>query len=339
MSNRRNGFQGTALAALVTAAWSCIAPPVSAAPYYEGKTITMVIAFKPGATADADGRMVAQYLGRHIGGHPQFVVQNVPGAGGIKAINMAYEIAKPDGLSVYQLASGHVLQQLVGSSAVKFDLSKMPILGAWLRSTYVLSVRSASPYKSIENIRKAKQPPQIGTQGLGTGTYIYTVGWQKALGIKFKLVTGYEGAEQTLALERGEIDGRTDTAASMVRRGPKWLATAPPLVQNGPGRDPLLPNVPTVDELNPAPGLFWETVNEALSMDRPYVLPPKTPPERLKELRQAFGEMLEDKDFIAAATKRKWHIVPTSYDKVESFYGKVKNIPPEVVQQLRELFP
>jgi tripartite-type tricarboxylate transporter receptor subunit TctC len=172
---------------------------------------------------------------------------------------MAYEIAKPNGLSIYQLASGHVLQQLVGSSAVKFDLSKMPILGAWLRSTYVLSVRSASPYQSIEDIRKAVQPPQIGTQGLGTGTYIYTVARQKALGIKFKLVTGYEGAEQTLALERGEIDGRTDTAASMVRRGPKWLAMAPPLVQNGPGRDPLLPKVPTVDELNPNPGSldFW----------------------------------------------------------------------------------
>jgi tripartite-type tricarboxylate transporter receptor subunit TctC len=326
----------TVVAALALAVWSGVA---GAAPYYEGKTITLVIPFKPGGTADADGRMVAQYLGRHIPGNPQFVVQNMPGAGGVKAINIAYEIAKPDGLSIYQLASGHFLQQLVGSSAIKFDLSKMPILGAWLHSTYVLSVRSASPYKSIVDIRKAKNPPQIGTQGLGTGTYIYTVAWQKALGIKFRLVTGYEGAEQTLALERGEIDGRTDTAASIVRRGPKWMAMAPPLVQNGPDRDPLIPDVPTVNDLNPNPGVFWDTINQALSMDRPYVLPPKTPPVQLKELRNAWSEMLKDKAFIADAAKRKWRIVPTSYEKVESFYGKAKDIPPDVIEQLKALFP
>jgi tripartite-type tricarboxylate transporter receptor subunit TctC len=335
MANTRNGPVRAALAGAAL----CFAAGASAAPYYDGKTITLVVAFAPGGMADQDGRMIAQYLGGHIPGHPKIVVQNMPGAGGLKAINAAYQIARPDGLSIYQLASGHFLQQLVGSEAVKFDLSKMPILGAWLHSTYVLSIRSAA-FKSIDDMRNAKTLPQIGTQGLGTGTYIYTVAWEKALGITFKLVTGYEGNEQTLAVERGEIDGRTDTAAAIVQRGAAWMAMAPPLVQNGPDRDPLIPNVPTVNDLNPKPGIFWDTINQALSMDRPYVLSPGTPAERLKELRQAWGTMLKDPKFKADAARRKWRIVPTSYGTVETFYRTAASgTPPDVVAELKALFP
>jgi tripartite-type tricarboxylate transporter receptor subunit TctC len=328
-----------ALTAAALLLGTALSPAARAADFYSGKTMTLIVAFAPGGTADSDGRMIAQHLARHIPGKPHIVVQNMPGAGGIKAINMAYQIAKPDGLSIYQLASAHFLQQLAGSDAVKFDLSKMPMLGAWLHSTYVLSVR-ADAFTSIEDIRNSKKLPQIGTQGLGTGTYIYTVAWQQALGIKFKLVTGYEGNQQTLAVERGEIDGRTDTASAIRQRSPEWMKLAPPLVQNGPERDPLLPDVPTVNELNPNPGVFWDTINNALSMDRPYVLPPGTPAERVAELRQAWAKMLKDKDFEGDAAKRRWTIVPTSYDKVEAFYQKAaRETPPDVIKELKELFP
>ena len=335
-----NGYKvvvGAALASLALVAMG--ASSVSAAPFYEGKTITLTVAFAPGGTADQDGRMIAQYIARQLDGNPKVVVQNVPGAGGIKAINMAYQIAKPDGLSIYQLASAHFLQQLAGSDAIKFDLSKMPFLGAWLHSTYVLSVRAATGMKTVEDIRKAKAPLQIGTQGLGTGTYIYTVAWQQALGIKFKLVTGYEGNEQTLAVERGEIDGRTDTASSVMQRSADWRRLAPPLVQNGPERDPLLADVPTVNDINPNPGVFWDTINSALSMDRPYVLPPNTDPARVAELRKAWDKMLKDPAFAADAEKRHWTIVPTSYDKAESFYKKAAAAtPPDVIKELQGLF-
>jgi tripartite-type tricarboxylate transporter receptor subunit TctC len=325
---------------VASAAALCFAAPSIAAPYYDGKTITLVVAFAPGGTADTDGRMIAQHLARQIEGNPKIVVQNLPGAGGIKAINMAYQVAKPDGLSIFQLASGHFLQQLTGSDAVKFDLSKMPILGAWLHSTYVLSVRAATGMKTVEDVRKANAPLQVGTQGLGTGTYIYTVAWQKALGVKFKLVTGYEGNEQTLAMERGEIDARTDTASSIMQRSADWIKLAPPMVQNGPERDPLLPTVPTVNDVNPNPGIFWNTINSALSMDRPYVLPPNTPAEQVAELRRAWDKMLKDAAFKAEAEKRHWTIVPTSAETVEAFYKKAAtSTPPDVIAELKELFP
>ena len=330
-----SGLLGGALAV-----W-CAAAPVSAQNYYEGKRISVVIGFAAGGTADTDGRLIAQHLGRHIPGNPSLIAQNEPGAGGIKSINIAYNVAPKDGLSLYQLASGHYLQQLAGSSVVKFDLSKMPILGAWTRTTYALAVR-ADKYKSIEDIRNAKEPPRIGSQGIGTGTYLYTVGWQSALGIKFRVITGYESAEQDLAVERGEIDGRTNSAEGIMRSHPHWITQnfAPVLVVAGTTRDPVIPHVPTVYELNPNPGAYFETINEGLAVARPYALPPGTPPERVATLRKAWNTMLQDKDFQADVVKRKFNFVPTEGEKLEVFYKKViTGTPPDVVAFLKEMFP
>ena len=313
----------------------------SQTPYYAGKRINVIIGFAAGGTADADGRIIAQHLARHIPGKPNMIAQNEPGAGGIKSINMAYNVAPPDGLSIYQLASGHYLQQLAGSSTVKFDLSKMPILGAWTRSTYALAVRS-DKFKSIEDMRNAKNPPLIGSQGIGTGTYLFTVGWQSALGIKFKVITGYESAEQDLAIERGEIDGRTNSTESLMSAHPQWVSenTVPIMVVAGAKRDPLVPHVPTVYEINPNPGAYFETINEGLAVARPYTLPPSTPPERVAVLRQAWQAMLADEAFQADIKKRKFNFVPTSGESLEAFYKKViTDTPPDVIAFLKEMFP
>jgi tripartite-type tricarboxylate transporter receptor subunit TctC len=217
----------------------------------------------------------------------------------------------------------------------------MPILGAWTRTTYALAVR-ADRFKSIEDIRNAKEPPLIGSQGIGTGTYLYTVGWQKALGLKFKVITGYESTEQDLAIERGEIDGRTNSAEGIMRSHPHWVTKnfAPILVVAGTTRDPLVPNVPTVYELNPNPGPYFETINEGLAVARPYALPPNTPKERVAILRKAWDEMLQDQAFLAEVEKRKFNFVPTSGEKLEAFYKKViAETPPDVVAFLKEMFP
>jgi tripartite-type tricarboxylate transporter receptor subunit TctC len=341
MKTGTNWYVGSiaALAALLCV--GIAASIASAAELYEGKRVALIIGFKPGGTADADGRLIAKHLPNHIPGKPNFVVRNMPGAGGIKATNLAYNVAKPDGLSIYQLASGHYLQQLAGSKVVQFDISKMPILGAWTRSQYALVVR-ADKFKSIEDMRKSKIPVRMATSGIGTGTYLYTIAWQKALGINFHLITGYDSAEQDLALERGEVDARTNSAKSVVKNHPHWIQKnfAPILVVGGPNRDPLIPNVPTVQEINPNPGPFFEAVSEGLSVARPYALSPGTPAENLKALRAAWQKMLDDKEFQAEVNKRKWDFVPTSYDKLESFYRKViKETPADVVNELKAIFP
>lgn len=342
MSTVKTGWLVRRLASAALLCAALVAAPVaSAAELYEGKRVALVIGFKPGGTADADGRLIARHLSNHIPGKPTFVVRNMPGAGGIKAINLAYNVAKADGLAIYQLASGHYIQQLTGSKAVQFDISKMPILGAWTRSQYALVVRT-DKFKSIEDMRKSKATINVATSGIGTGTYLYTIVWQKALGLKFHLITGYDSAEQDLALERGEVDARTNSARSAIKGHPDWFEKklVNILAVGGPDRDPLAPNVPTVKELNPNPGAFFETVNEGLSVARPYALSPGTPEANLRVLRAAWQKMLEDKAFLAEVEQRKWDFVPTSYDRLENFYKKViKETPPDVVSELKAIFP
>lgn len=307
------------------------------ADFYAGKRISLIIGFATGGTADTDGRLIAQHLAKHIPGHPNIIVQNMPGAGGLNAINTAYNVAAPDGLSIYQLGSGHYLQQLAGSKSVKFDVAEMPVLGSWTRSTYALLVR-ADKFKSIDDIRNAKEPPRIGTQGLGTGTYLFSLVWQHALKIKFKMVTGYESAQQDLAIERDEIDGRTNTTESILRSRPDWLEKgfAQILVVSGTTRDKLTPNVPTVGELVADPGPLFATINEGLSAARPYVLPPKTLPERVQVLRSAWNAMLKDKEFIADLEKRKFKFNPVDGIALEAFYKRVMtSTPKEVVDILK----
>ncbi|HEU0071939.1 MAG TPA: tripartite tricarboxylate transporter substrate-binding protein [Alphaproteobacteria bacterium] len=328
-------------AATLAALLSCAAGSAAAQDnYYAGKRMSVVIGYAAGGTADTDGRLVAQFLGKHIPGHPTIIAQNQPGAGGLASINTAYNIAQPDGLNIYQLGSGHYLQQLAGSSVVKFDLSKMPVLGSWTRSTYALVVR-ADKFKSIEDIRKSATPPAIGTQGLGTGTYLFSLVWQNALGIKLNMVNGYESAEQDLAIERGEIDGRTNTTESITRARPQWLSSgfAKVLAVSGTERDPLIPDAPTVGELVKDPGALFETINEGLSAARPYVLPPKTPPERVATLRKAWNDMLGDQDFIAELEKRKFKFIPVKGEELEAFYRRVvADTPPDVIDILKANF-
>ncbi|HTI85941.1 MAG TPA: tripartite tricarboxylate transporter substrate-binding protein [Alphaproteobacteria bacterium] len=314
------------------------AAPGAATDFYDGKRINIIVGFASGGSADGDARVISRYLGKHIPGNPTIIVQNMPGAGGLKAINLAYQGSTPDGLTIYQLASAHYIQQLVGSSAVQFDLSKMPILGAWTRSNYVLVV--SSKYRTLEDMRKAKEPLIIGSEGMGSGTYVFTIAWQRALGLKFKLITGYGSAERTLAVERGEIEGRTETVGNIVRGDPQMRRNAPPRVQSGTVRSPLMPDVPTVYEVNPKPGPFFEAINEGLSISRPYVLSPGTPEDRLAILRTAWEEMLKDQEFKTEVEKQGWEFVPTPYDKVEKFYKKaIADTPADVKEELKALFP
>jgi tripartite-type tricarboxylate transporter receptor subunit TctC len=315
-----------------------IASDVTAADFYDGKRINIIVGFASGGSADSDARVISRYLGKHIPGNPTIIVQNMPGAGGLKAINLAYQGTTPDGLTIYQLASAHYIQQLVGSSAVQFDLSKMPILGAWTRSNYVLVV--SGKYPTLEDMRTAKEPLIIGSEGMGSGTYVFTIAWQRALGLKFKLITGYGSAERTLAVERGEIEGRTETVGNIVRGDPLSRRNAPPRVQSGTVRSPLMPDVPTVYEINPNPGPFFEAINEGLSVSRPYVLSPGTPEDRLAILRTAWDNMLKDQGFKDEVQKQGWEFVPTPYDQVEKFYRKViTETPADVKDELKTLFP
>ena len=149
---------------LVLALWPLAA--VAQAPFYAGKTITIIAGTKAGDVYDTYARLFAEHLPKYIPGNPNIIVQNMPGAGSMIAANQLYNIAKPDGLTLGMISSGLYFDQLLGAKEVQFDWARYGWIGSPVRNFEVLTMRADTPYKSIEDIQKAAQAPRCGTTGM-----------------------------------------------------------------------------------------------------------------------------------------------------------------------------
>src|SRR2546421_8043120 len=200
-----------ALAALLAAL------PVAAAAQFAGKTVTIVVGYKPGGGYDATARLLARHLPKYIPGKPTVIVQNMPGGNSIIAANHMYNVAKPDGLTIGTFNRNLPIAQLTNVKGVKFDVTKFAWIGSAASETTVLALRADLPYASFDELRKAPKPVVIGTTGPGANTYDFPLLVKELLGVNLKLVTGYSSsADIMLAVERKEVDGRAGSYSSML---------------------------------------------------------------------------------------------------------------------------
>jgi tripartite-type tricarboxylate transporter receptor subunit TctC len=321
----------------------------AAAPeFFKGKTIRLVVGNSVGGAQDDWGRFVAQYLGKHIPGNPDIVVQNMPGAGGIIAANHVYNVAKPDGLTVGMVNPANYIDQLLGSKEVKFDWPKFSWIGSPERIDQVLFIRTDVPYKTLDDMRNASDPPRcaaLARAGLG---YLLPRLLEEGLGVKFHMVLGYGGGgEMNLAIEKGEVQCRAGTVSAYVGREPTrtWIKNGfvRALAQSGAKRYPKLPDVPTVYELmetyktpDPTKRLARVLLSSG-DLGRPFIASPGMPGERIKVLRDAFTKAMSDPALLADAQKRKWDLDPTPGEELETTAKEVMVQPPEVIERMKKL--
>ena len=240
-------------AALCLLLWSF--PAHAQAPFYQGKTIKIIVGTPPGNLYDLWARLIVAHMGKHIPGNPDFIVQNMPGAGHVVAANHLYSVAKPDGLTLIgSIIPSLYLNQLVGRKEIQFDWAKYGWIGAPARGASHMYMRADTPYKTIEDVRTAKEPPKCGATGVsGPDSYLPKL-LQEILGARFNIVAGYPGgADIDLAVERGEIHCRAFTIEAFFGREPyhTWRKKGfvRHLFQTSAKRDPRLPDTPTVAEL------------------------------------------------------------------------------------------
>ena len=202
-------------------------------PFYKGKTIKVIIGTTPGALYDQWARVIAAHIGKHIPGNPDLVPQNMPGAGHKIAANYVYNVVKPDGLTLIgSIVPSLYFDQLLKRSEVQYDWAKFAWIGAPVKGESQMYMRADSPYKTMDDVRKAGDPPKCGTQSTSESAYFLPRLFDETLGTKFKLVTGYPGGpEIDLAVERGEIQCRAFTIeafspASLTSRGTKTNSCA-----------------------------------------------------------------------------------------------------------------
>jgi len=326
----------------------CAIPQGAAQEFFKGKSVTILVGNSVGGAQDDWARFIAQYLGRHIPGNPTIIVQNMPGAGGVVAANHVYNIAKPDGLTLATVNPAIYTDQLLGAKEVRFDWPKFGWIGSPERVDQVLFMRTDTPYKTLEDIRKAAEPPRcasLARTGLG---YFLPRLLEEGLGLKFQIVAGYGGGgEMNLAIEKGEVVCRAGTVSAYVAREPTrtWIKNGfvRALVQSGAKRFSKLPDVPTIYELleaNKTPDATKRVAKVMLSsgdLGRPFIAPPATPADRIKILRDAFAKSMTDAALLAEAKKRNWDIDLLNGEELEALAKEIMVQPPEVIERVRKI--
>lgn len=335
--------------ALLLLSLAATGPVWGQASFYQGKTIRIVVGYQSGDTHDLWARAYARQMGKHIPGNPTFVVQNMPGAGSMVAANHVYNIAKPDGLTLGSIAPGLYLPQITGSNEVKFDWAKYSWIGTPEHNGTLLFMRSDAPFKSIEDIRKAKDGPKCSATGVGTSGHLIPRLLEETLNLKFQIVTGYPGgAEQDLALERGEVQCRAITVAAFFGRQPflNWHKSGfvRIMIQTSRKRHGKIPEVPTLWEYMEKDKL--PDANRRLAVvalgaggfgSWPIVSTPSLPPDRLKILRDAYAKTLQEPDLLEEAKKRGWELRPVSGEDLAGLAQEVSRQPADVVERLKKL--
>ena len=297
-------------------------PVLAQSNFYQGKQIKVVVGFTTGGFYDRWARLLSRYMPKYIPGNPEMIVQNMPGAGSVVAVNYVYRVAKPDGLTIGFPSNGIYLDQLVGRPEVKFDIRKFAWIGSPVREPMILYMRSDAPFKTIADVKNAKEPPKCGSTGTVSTDFILARMLEDTLPpLKITTVLGYPGgSEIDLAVEKGEVVCRGMTASPYFGREPflTWHKSnfVRVLLFTGDKRDERIPDVPTLEEIfdkekvPEASRRVAEVILAAESFGRPIFSGPGTPADRLKILRGAFDQALKDPELLAEAKKSRMDVDP-----------------------------
>jgi tripartite-type tricarboxylate transporter receptor subunit TctC len=316
--------------------------------FYQGKTIRLVAGTPAGSVYDLYARMVAQFMPKYIPGTPNIIVQNMPGVASMVAANYIYGVAKPDGLTIGSIQPALYFDQLVGRKEVQFDWQKFTWIGNTTVSHHLLYMRADTPYKTIEEIRKASVPPKCGAEGTASSAYYLPKLLEETIGAKFNIVTGYNsGTDVDLAVERGEVQCRAFTIAAFFAREPfhTWRKKGfvHVIVQTGKRRDAKLPEVQTLPELMDqhktadSARRLAAVILAANEIGRPIVATPGIPADRVKILREAFMKAVKDPELLDDAKKKRLELDPVSGEDLEALGKDIVAQPPEVIERMKKL--
>jgi tripartite-type tricarboxylate transporter receptor subunit TctC len=335
------------LAALTLAISGAYADPV--ADFYRGKQVRLIVGYGPGGGYDVYARLLARHLGNYIPGKPTVVVQNMPGAGSLRAANHVYTTAPKDGTVIGMFARDMPLLAIVGNNPnVQFDARKFTWLGSsssYGNDAYLLIVRTDATVKSIEEARRPGGPPLVlGSTAEGASGSDVPAVLRDALGLNIKMVLGYPDSNALfLAIDRKELEGRTTGYSSIQSSKPEWLRPNSGMkvfLQFGRAtRHPDFPAVPTARELardDKARALI-ELSELPFLLSRPFVAPPDLPPERAKALQAAFLAVHDDAQYREEAGKFKVDVSPVGSEEILRAIDRIAGAPQELRDYMRRI--
>jgi tripartite-type tricarboxylate transporter receptor subunit TctC len=313
----------------------------SVAEFYKGKSVTLIAGYSPGGGFDLYSRIIANYLGRYIPGQPRVLVQNMPGAGSLRAASHVYNVAPKDGTTISLTRAPVIAPFLDPAASASFDVSKFTWLGSGASDLTVCALLGNPKINSMADA--LQHPHTLGGLGPGSDEDMYTKILRKLLGLKAQLVSGYPGgAEMVLAVERGELDGRCGWAWSSIKISrPEWITGKRIKVLNvfALERSPELPDVPSIMEFVKADRhkQIFRFVLNAQTLGRPFVAPPGIPEDRATALRKAFEDTMKDPEYLAEMTAKKLDVGPIPWHAIGALLKDFYATPQDIVDETRTI--
>ncbi|HEU4342526.1 MAG TPA: tripartite tricarboxylate transporter substrate-binding protein [Candidatus Binatia bacterium] len=319
---------------------TCAANLHAQAPFYQGKTIRIIVGGSAGGGFDTYTRAMARYMGKHIAGNPNIVVENMAGAATRLAAKHVYSAVKPDGLTIVIFNGYLILGRVLGAKGIDFDVRKFEWVGVPVQDSVVCAIHKASGITNLEQWMAAKSPVKIGGLGPGNSTSDVPRVLQAALNLPIHLVEGYKGtADVRLAADSGEVAGGCWAWESVKVTWAKALQSGDVnvMIQVTPEARPDLPKVPVAVEVaktEEAKQLIKAGTVNPSRITRLYATTPGTPKERVQMLRKAFADTLKDPEFLAEANKARLEIDPVGGEEIEKVVAELFNISPAVKSKL-----
>jgi tripartite-type tricarboxylate transporter receptor subunit TctC len=352
----------TSLTRLLVAAALVLCATPALAQFYKDKTLTVLVNYGVGGNADTEARVYQQHLAKYIPGHPNVIIRNMPGAGGVNAMNqLGLNIgSQPDGLTLgYFTMSATVMIADDPVLRIKMD-DLVPIAAA--RGWNVVYAR-----KDIVPGGYSKPADFPRAQNIYAGGYSRASSQDtrlrlalEVMNMTYKIVTGFPGTAQ---LNKAMLQNEVNFTSSSL---PGFQTTVmPQIISTGigttlfqfsiigadgkpagnPGLEKL--GMPIFDKFyldafgKPPSGPKYQalllTNDIATKMQRGLFVPRGSPPDAIAALRQAVTAVAADPDFIADYRKITGE-APDLVDaeQVERIFERIRNVAPDVKQVVRD---
>jgi hypothetical protein len=340
-----SGVAAKSLLVALTAAALPASQPAQAADagsdFYRGKTINVIVGFGAGGGYDIYARLLAHYLGNHIAGQPNVVVQNMEGAGSVRAANYVYSVAPKDGTVIAAVNQNMPMYQMLGGAGAQFNAAEINWLGSMAYSNGTLYTWHQSGIKTLDDAKSREVP--LGGVGTTSDSYIYPTLINGLLGTRFKVINGYAGTKEIhLALERGEVMGRGgNTWASVTSSNQDWVQQKKInlLVQIGFKPEPEIAEVPLLIDLvkTAQDKQIVTVVTLPTALGYTNWLAPEVPASRIKLLREAYDATMQDKAFLEEAAKHAMLIRPQTGAEIEALIRQAAVVPKPVLERTAQL--
>ena len=322
------------------------ASEVRAQAFFEGKTLSLVTYGSVGGGYDTYSRLIGRHISKYIPGKPKIIAQNMTGAGGIVATNYLYNRAPRDGTVIVHVPWRVWALQLINDPRARYDFTKMSAVGMAVLENAILYTR-VDRFADFEAIKHSKTKVKLSGNGRSSTGFVFGRIVEEVMGRKlFNFVLAYPGSrEYNLAVRQGEVDGAGLIKSSFVDQlGDMWKAgKLHVFVQTGTSegkKDPYFGDAPLLSELAETPEGKKIAQSTALlaALGRPFWLPPGVPSERVKILRDAFWNVMQDDDLLMEAKKLRRPIEPARGEDLQKMWDEALAAPPQVVAIVKDLF-